>query len=58
MALDIEGTSGHPVVPVSQLAVLWAYHEPSDGLHSAVTGGRGEKRKEKHNDRKRRGFRK
>lgn len=57
--LDIEGTSGHPVVPVSQLAVLWAYHKPSGGLgHSAVTGGQEEKRKEKHTNRKRRGFRK
>lgn len=57
--LDIEGTSGHPVVPVSQLAVLWAYHQPSGGLvHSAVTGGQEEKRGEKHTNRKRRGFRK
>lgn len=44
--LDIEGTSGHPVVPVPQLAVLWTNHQASGGLVlSADTGGEEQRRK-------------
>lgn len=40
--LDIEGASRNPVVPVSQLAVLWTNHQASGGLvHSADPGGEG-----------------
>lgn len=43
--MDIEGTSGHLVVPVSQLAVLWINHQASGGLvHSADTGGEEDRR--------------
>lgn len=42
--LDIEGASGHSMVPVSQLVVLRANHQPSGGLvHSAITRKKEEK---------------
>lgn len=48
--LDIQGASGHSVVPVSQLAVLGANHTLSSGLvHSAIQHERmrAEEKKEK-----------
>lgn len=42
--LDIKGASGHSVVPVPQLVVLGANHQPSGGLvHSAATSKRRER---------------